>query len=81
MVLSAVEEIPFVAGYAVDIGVEGITVEDLVLLEDGLGLLSGFEIGALDACSSTAGLGSLCEGDPLGSSSAGPEFPHDADGQ
>ncbi len=81
MVLSAVEEIPFVTGYAVDIGVEGITVEDLVLLEDGLGLLPGLEIGALDACSSTAGLGGLCKGDLLGSSSVGPEFPRDADGQ
>jgi hypothetical protein len=43
------EEVPLVTGYTVNIiCVKGVAVADLVLLENGLDVLLGLEIGALD---------------------------------
>jgi hypothetical protein len=42
------EEVPLVTGYTVNIRVKGVALADLVLLESGLNLLLGLEIGALD---------------------------------
>jgi hypothetical protein len=44
----SVKEVFLVAGDAVDVWVQGITEEDLILLEDVLGLLLGIEIRTLD---------------------------------
>jgi hypothetical protein len=46
--LFVVEEVAFVTGYTIDVRLEGVAVDDLILFEDGPGLLLGLEIVALD---------------------------------